>query len=142
MARVNTYDIRTPRGAGEGYRVERVPPPSLGGVCFQNMHSAADLQSVCAQAPEGHTLITNRIRAMGKARAESSQPLPPRITVKAERQTFTRGSTVKDLKTGRRGIIIKANASYTAKSHSPVHRICDENGDTWLAKEKHLKLKH
>lgn len=62
--------------------------------------------------------------------------------MKAQHPIFSKGATVKDSNLHRKGIIIKANAGHTRKSHSPVHLICDENGDTWLAKEKHLKLKY
>lgn len=143
MARINTYDIRTPQGAGEGYKVDRVPAPPIGGTCFQNMQSVADLDATCRSAPGDHAVITARIKQLGKVRAETKQGTRPRnITVKAQHLTFTKGATVKDVKTGRKGIIIKANAGYTKRSHTPVHTICDENGDTWLAKEKYLKLKH
>jgi hypothetical protein len=143
MARVNTYDIRIPEGAGAGYKVDRVPAPPIGGTCFQNMQSVADLDATCRCAPGEHNVINERLKRIAKVRAEAKQGTQPRtVIVKAQHFTFSKGATVKDLSTGRKGIIIKANASYTKKSHSPVHMICDENGDTWFAKEKHLKLKH
>lgn len=137
MARINTYDIRTPQGAGEGYKVDRVPAPPIGGTCFQNMQSVADLPI----NPSAEDASLARLRRKGILRSEG-QSAPRRVTVKAHSFGFSKGATVKDVKTGRKGIIIKANAGYTKRSHTPVHTICDENGDTWLAKEKYLKLKH
>jgi hypothetical protein len=146
MVRKVMYDFRVPAGAGEGYKVERKPAPPLGGICFQNMQSVADLDSTCATAPGEHTMITERIKAMGKVREARRQGVrmsDREVDVpRPRRMTFSNGATVRDVKSRRRGIIIKASAGYTKKTHSPVHKLCDENGDTWLAKEKDLKLIH
>jgi hypothetical protein len=141
MPRV-TYNTMVPVGAGAGYKVERVPAPPARGNCFANMQSAADLDMMCSSAPEDHRLITERLKQMGKVRGEEKMGMRPRVitSVKARTSGFGNGATVKDLERRKRGIIIKANAGYTAKSHKPVHKIADEDGNVWYQKEKHLKI--
>lgn len=136
------YDSMVPLGAGQGYKVERVPPPPTRGNCFANMQSVSDLEMMCSAAPEDHRLITERLKQMGKVRGEERMGV--RSSVKAHSAsrvaTFSRGATVKDLERKKRGIIIQANAGYTVKTHKPVHKLADEDGNVWLQKEKHLKL--
>jgi hypothetical protein len=140
-------------GANPGGNPVKVPAPRIGGDCFANMQSAAALDQLCASNPNAayHNQITERIKMRARIlaekkagirrprREEAFEPAPARRIVHA---SFSMGATVKDLKTRRKGIIIKANAGYTAKSHKPVHRISDSDGNMWYAKEKDLKLLH
>lgn len=153
------YSNPTTDGAGVGYKLERVPSPPAGGTCFANMNTVEDLQSCCDMNPEAafHNLATRRIIAMGKVRGEQRRsgeevgevpnfdikPAPRainkvKLNVKAH-NVFARGMSVKDRTNGRKGVIIHANAGYTKSSHTPVHRICDNKGNAWLAREDHLK---
>ena len=142
-----TYDSMTPLGAGAGYKVERVPSPPVRGHCFAAMQSSAELAMMCASAPEDHRLITERIKRMGKVRGEDPQGqeiIDTRKKVKVHAAIgFGDGATVKVTSgdhAGRKGIIIQANAGYTAKTRRPVHRVSDSKGRSWLEKESHLKL--
>ena len=149
MANRINYNSMVPAGAGAGYKVERVAALPAKGNCFAAMQSAAELDMMCSQAPEDHRIITESIKRMGKVRGEESFQeatgaevinTRPKKKVKAQALGFGHGAMVKDVKERRKGIIIKANAGYTAKTRQPVHRIADEDGDTWLAKESNLKL--
>jgi hypothetical protein len=148
------YSSPAPQGAGANPGGKAIPcaAPSLGGTCFANMRSAADLDSLQASNPfaADHQARMNRVIARGRIKAEQKAGIrpsrinefisaPPRRVVYA---SFSQGATVKDINLRRKGIIIKANAGYTAKSHKPVHKVCDEGGNTWYAKEKDLKLLH
>lgn len=76
MARINTYDIRVPQGAGEGYKVDRVPAPPIGGTCFQNMQSVADLPT----NPSAEDASLARLKRKGILRSEG-QIVRPRTMV-------------------------------------------------------------
>jgi len=138
------YSSGIPQGAGAvsgDFKPERVTAPSVRGMCFANMTNVNDLVAMRAMAPSEHQMEDNRFMTIAATRGKAGRVNPARnITVKAEHLTFSKGASVKDKKTGKRGIIIKANAGYTAKTHAPVHRLADDNGDSWLAKEKDLKL--
>jgi hypothetical protein len=139
-----TYNSLVPTGAGAGYKVERVAAPPVRGNCFAAMQSASELDMMMASAPEDHRLITEKIKRMGKVRDDSSGPgaevIVTKRKVKAQVFDFGFGAMVKDTKERRKGIIIRANAGYTAKSHKPVHQVQDVKGNSWYAKESDLKL--
>jgi len=148
MGRV-VYNNIIPEGAGavgQGFKPERTsPPPLRASSCFASMQSVADLDMACASAPGDHQIILERIKRMGKARAQGNGEVrtkPKRtITLEATRTNgFSTGATVRD-REGRKGIIIHANAART-QSGKPVHRIADKRGRSWLAKQSHLTLLH
>jgi hypothetical protein len=145
------YSSQVPEGVGANPGGKAIPcaAPSLGGSCFANMRSSADLDSLCASNPfaADHEARLNRIKARGRIKAEQKAGIrQPRInefiSAPVRVHGFSRGATVKDVNLRRKGIIIKANAGYTAKTHKPVHTVCDEDGNTWYAKEKDLRLLH
>jgi hypothetical protein len=145
------YNIPIPSGAGQNPDGKPVPAtaPSLGGNCFMNMRTPKDLDTLCASAPSSQSVYMSKLRAAGARKTGHHVPanmpreevyVRPVQSIKTQKVRFVKGADVKDLSTSRRGIIIQANAGYTAKTHKPVHRLCDARGNTWLAKEKNLKL--
>jgi len=151
-------------GAGVGYKLERVPAPPVPSNTFASMNSVEDLSTMVKMNPAAglHNAATRTIIAHGKVRGDQrrimeegeflsepefeipvmSPPRPQSRIVKAQRvnkQKFTRGMEVKDVSVRRRGVIIQCSVGYTKKSRTPVHRVCDSNGDVWLAREDNLK---
>lgn len=131
-------------GANPSGKPERVSaPPCRASTCFANMRSAADLPL----SPASHDEMTRRIVAAGKIRSSQrseseygSDYVPPRqVVARAEkRNSFARGTKVRDVNTGRKGVIIQASAGHTKKTKTPVHRVSDKYGNSWLARQDDL----
>jgi hypothetical protein len=123
------------------YKPERREAPRLPYSCFQNMPTVDAVDSIRATAPDLDREYGIRARKPGQAFVPQPRSLPPRAQVTIAAAAFSRGRTVKDKSNGRTGIIIKANAGFTKKSHTPVHEIVDHRGHKWYGKEKDLRLK-
>lgn len=115
----------------------------LGGTNFFNMQSVQDLQTVESTAPAFHTRVLNALKASGKVRDDGTHydaTLPIHAPINRQMNNFGRGARVYDRTKSVKCTIIHANAGYTRKTRTPVHRVADRSGDTWLAKESELKL--
>src|SRR5258708_7613578 len=128
---------------GKDWQPEKVSASSLipvGGTNFANMNSVSQLNSLQDLAPGFHRATLDALKASGKVREDPLQV--EHVTVRPSRilKNFGHGARVKDSKEGRKGVIIHANAGYTKQKHTPVHRVADSKGKSWLAKETDLKL--
>ena len=124
-----------------------VPVPSsslipVGGTNFSSMNDISQLQSVEAQAPAWHSSTIARLKAAGKIREETIQPEQFKQAVSVQQSkvtTFGTGARVMTSE-GKKVTIIQASAGYTKKTKTPVHRVANKAGKTWLEKETNLTL--
>ena len=119
---------------------ERVSPGSLiqGG---SRSLSKVDPRSLQASAPAWHEAALNALIRNGRAvppQQQSREEVVGDIVV--PRKRFEVGARVMHRESGKRLTIIKANAGYTNKSHTPAHRVADREGNTWVVPETKLKL--
>lgn len=124
------------------HKPESVSPSALiqvGGTNFASMRDSSQLASLEASAPAFHRQVLNAIKGSGKVRdTEVAETMF--ASVKKLSNKITNGVTVKDNVRKTKGIVIQAKAGYTKKSKTPVHRIADRQGNSWLAKETDLKI--
>lgn len=102
---------------------------------FASMTSVNDLRTMKARAV-GHPDPAPHLEdnAVGRSMQER---IP--LTRKPKEIPLSKGVTVYDKLMKKKGVIIKANAGETKKTHTPVHRLADARGDSWLAKSTDLK---
>lgn len=126
-----------------------VPPSALipvGGTNFASMTDISQLQQLESSAPAFHRNILHALKASGKIRGDTAQISDEQLVGAVQERSKPRtikcgkGSVVIDSVQRRKGTIVKLNAGYTKVTHTPVHRVCDKNGDVWLAKETNLKV--
>jgi hypothetical protein len=114
----------------------------VGGSNFFNMHDVNDLNTLIAQAPPDHQMLNRAIIAQGKIHGtaqDAEQAITGRIIQRPKLTTFKKGAIART-SDGKKVTIIKANASYTRKTHAPVHRVADGRGKVWLEKQTDLEL--
>lgn len=124
-------------------RVGRSSLIPVGGRNFYNMHAVEDLDTLERDpAANWHRGLMQGLKASGKVRDDSVMEEATRVRVVPDHRNrkISRGANVKDRKTRRKGIIIAAAVGYTKKSKTPVHRVADKNGNSWLAKQSDLEL--
>jgi hypothetical protein len=112
---------------------------------FSQASSVADIQMMEAEAPPDHRVFTDAIVASGKVRApvqrEEVDLVRPQ---KVKPKVFARGARVTAISGKGRGkklTIIKANVGETNKTHTPVHRVADEDGNVWLEVESKIQFR-
>lgn len=114
----------------------------LEGTNFQNMHSVDDLRSIQAGASSVHRAWDAPVTG-GKV-SDGYDPPPRRVNfvspVRIKTMIFSSGAKVQDNKKDKKGVIIQMNAGYTQRTHTPVHRVADKQGNSWLAKQTDLDL--
>jgi hypothetical protein len=116
----------------------------VGGRNFASMTDASQLDSLKASAPAFHNAIDRALKVQGKVRdmdsiqeIKSKQYYTPK---RVEPKGFVTGAPVIDNE-GRKLTIIHASAGHTKKTHTPVHRVVNKRGESWLAKETDLSLR-
>lgn len=132
----------------DDWKAERVAPSAIlppAKSSIMAMDSVNDLNAAESSAPGFHRRVLDALKASGKVKSPHAEDFEEREPVSIHRDPIRtarieRGSDVRDIKTKRRGIVIKACAGYTKRSHTPVHRIADRHGDTWLAKSTDLRV--
>src|SRR4051812_42131814 len=120
----------------EEWKAVQCTPNSLiqlnGVTNFASMRSAQELSTLEATAPAFHHRVLSALKAGGKVRAEEN--IQPQRSYETRGQvikaSFRQGASVKDTKEKRKGVVIQAAAGYTKKSHTPVHRIADNKGNS------------
>jgi hypothetical protein len=131
---------------GNDWKAEHVEPSAIlppASKSIARYNDVNDLNRAQNSAPGFHRRLLDAMKASGKVRSPHEEDFQQeRVTIHRDPRAtrIERGSEVRDTKTGRKGIVIRANAGYTKKSHTPVHEIADRNGNSWLQKTKHLKL--
>ena len=121
-----------------------VPVPAsalipLKGTHFCNMGSVDDLRSAISAAPPPDQSVPRSFLASGVEQSVhiARVNIQPR---KIEKLQCGRGAYVRDTRLGKKGTIVKMNAGYTKKTHTPVHKIRNQRGDEWLAKETNIEV--
>ena len=110
-----------------------------------NITSMDQLLSIEASAPSFHTSAMRALETAAKMRQrnsndEETQQIVSRHHIQREpKAEFGRGAKVVN-KEGKRLTIIYANAGVTRKSKTPVHKVADRKGNTWLEKQSNLTL--
>ena len=121
-----------------------VSPSSLikpGGTNFSSMQSLDDLHRAESKAPDFHRRTLDALKATGKVRDDGTQQrsaMPSSVTPTKPRG-FKIGVRVMN-KAGKKLTIIQAQAGYTKKTKTPVHRVADRQGESWLERETDLQL--
>lgn len=107
---------------------------------FANMNSVNDLASVEMAAPAFHRRYVDALKASGKVRDDTL--IAPRSVAVLPQQAkgFKRGVSVVTTE-GKKVTIIQASAGYTKRSNTPVHRVADKKGNSWLEKETDLTIR-
>src|SRR5260221_462658 len=121
---------------------ERVDASQLApgaSTSFSRMHSAADISSAVASAPDFHSRVFAGLKAQGSIRDDSVASSPARQQA-TSRRAYIKGARVQHKETGKKLVIIKANAGYTKQSHTPAHRVADNKGNVWDIAETKLRL--
>lgn len=128
---------------GDDWKAEKVSASELipvGGTNFASMTDASQIDSMRMTAPGEHRFLDNAIKAQGKHKAELAVPHQERIIIPPQRKlAFGVGSRVVN-QSGKKLTIIQANAGYTKKSKTPVHKLADKSGNIYIEKQTDLKL--
>ena len=127
---------------GDDWKAEKVSSSALipvGGTNFASMNDASQIDTLRMTAPGIHHSLDRAIKASGKHIEELAVPQQERILLPVKRKaSFGVGTRVINAK-GRKLTIIQANAGYTKKTRTPVHKLADTNGNIYLEKETDLK---
>ncbi len=130
----------------EEWKAERVDSSSLiqvGGTNFFNMRGVQELQSLEASAPALHRRMLAALKASGKVRDDGTHEteyLPSHASAQRSKIGFGNGARVFDLKRRVKVTIIYAKAGYTKKTKTPVHRVANRDGESWLVRQDEIKL--
>lgn len=111
--------------------------------CFYNMQDASELDAMEHDPGAAwHRRALDGLKAQGKVRDDSvlEESSGVRVIRDPKNKHFRTGSQVVDNDKQKKGIIIAASVGYTKKRKTPVHRVADKRGKTWLAKETDLTL--
>lgn len=118
----------------------------VGGTNIASMNSVNDLIAVEMTAPPVHRSYVNALKASGKVKdsdliaSSLASSSAQHVQVKSIK-TYSRGSSVVN-KEGKKLTIIEASAGHTKKTKTPVHRVSDRKGNTWLEKETDLTISY
>lgn len=129
------------------HKSEPVSPSALikvGGNNFFNMTDASGIDSLRAAAPAFHHNIDNALKASGKVRMEDPIVAAAQrgyVPVRQQIKRFKTGAPVIHVETGRKLTIIHASVGHTKKTHTPVHKCADKDGNVWDISESKLKLR-